>query len=202
MGLPSGSAGQISLGGHYSLWRNFLVRWFEWMRSEASEIAIRTEAHTNSMVMQLLSDGMLDIGVTFHPEQRRGLIVEKLFEEELILVSTQPSSAVRPLEQGYLLVDWGPEFQKFHSSQFDEIPLPGLQTNLGAFGVELILGQGGSGYFPEPVLRPFLQNGRLHCVEDAPRFKTPIYVIYQDMPVTEPLRIALHGLRETAAPAS
>jgi DNA-binding transcriptional LysR family regulator len=156
--LPTGFAGQIRIGGHYSLWRHFLTRWFEWMRLHASEIALRTEAHANRTIMQLLSDGMLDIGVTFNPEQRSGLTVERLFEEELVLVSTQPNSTA-PSEPGYLLVDWGLEFQKFHSTQFDQLPIPGLQTNLGAFAVEQILGQGGSGYFPEPVLQPYLRSG-------------------------------------------
>lgn len=195
--LPSGFTGQVRLGGHYSLWRHFLTRWSDWMRRNAGTIALRTEAHANSTVMQLLSDGLLDIGVIFNPEQRPGFAVERLFEEELVLVSTQQESA-GPSEPGYLLVDWGPEFQKFHSTQFAELPIPGLQTNLGAFAVEQILGHGGSGYFPEPVVQPFLRDGRLHRVQGAPRFATPIYAIYQDGPLTEPLRIALDGLRETA----
>jgi DNA-binding transcriptional LysR family regulator len=197
IGLPSGFSGQIRIGGHYSLWRHFLTRWFEWMRRQASDIAIRTEAHTDTTIMQLLTDGMLDIGVTFNPEQRPGFTVERLFEEELMLVSTQPNSKA-PSEPGYLLVDWGPEFQKFHSMQFDEMPLPGLQSNLGAFAVEQILGHGGSGYFPEPVLLPFLSSGQLHSVENAPRFRTPIYAVYADALDSKPLRIALKGLRETA----
>ncbi len=195
--LPSGFAGQIRIGGHYSLWRHFLTRWYDWMRCHASEIALRTEAHTNRAIMQLLSDGMLDIGVTFNPEHRPGLTVERLFDEELVLVSTQPNSTA-PSEPGYLLVDWGPEFQNFHSEQFDQLPMPGLQTNLGAFAVEQILGQGGSGYFPEPVLKPYFRSGQLHRVQGAPRFKTPIYVVYKDGSLSESLRTALNGLRETA----
>jgi DNA-binding transcriptional LysR family regulator len=38
--------------------------------------------------MELLGDGMLDIGVLFDPEQRSGFVVERLFEEPLVLVST------------------------------------------------------------------------------------------------------------------
>jgi DNA-binding transcriptional LysR family regulator len=192
---PSGFAGQIRIAGHYSLWRHFLMRWFEWMRREAGDIAVCTEAHTNSAMMQLLSDGMLDIGVMFTPEQRPGLVVERLFAEDLILVSTQPNSKA-PAEPGYLFVDWGPEFQKFHFAQFEDVLLPGLQTNLGAFAVEQILGPGGSGYFPEPVVQPFLRSGQLHCVEGAPRFKTPIYAVYEEVPLTEPVGTALRGLRE------
>ena len=195
--LPEGFAGQVRLGGHYSLWRHYLVRWLDWMRNQASRMAIRAEAHATATIMQLLGDGMLDIGVVFNPEQRPGLAVERLFEEELILVSTQPESTA-PLEEGYVLVDWGPQFHQFHAVQFPELPLPGLQTNLGAFAVEQILVGGGSGYFPEPVLRPFLQSGQLHRVEGAPSFPTPIYAVYRDGPSTEPLGLALEGLREAA----
>jgi len=195
--LPGGFAGQVRLGGHYSLWRHFLIRWFDWMRSRPDPIAMRTEAHANSTIIQLLGDGMLDIGVIFDPEQRHGFVVERLFEEELVLVSTLRDSAA-PLEAGYILVDWGPEFQKFHAMQFAELPLPGLQTNLGAFAVEQVIVHGGSGYFPAPVVEPFLQSGQLYRVEAAPSFATPIYAVYRDGPLSDPLRITLEGLRQTA----
>jgi DNA-binding transcriptional LysR family regulator len=195
--LPSGFTGQIRLGGHYSLWRHFLTRWLERMRSHAGGIAIRTEAHANKTIMELLSEGMLDIGVMFNPEQRSGFVVEPLFEEPLILVSTRADSTA-PQEPGYMLVDWGPEFQRFHSTTFAGLPPPGLQTNLGAFAVEHILAQGGSAYFPEPVVRPFLDSGQLHRVHGAPRFPTPIFAVYQGDLVAEPVQIALDALRVTA----
>jgi DNA-binding transcriptional LysR family regulator len=196
--LPRGVLGQVRLGGPYSLWRHFLTRWFAWMRKEAAAIALRTEAHANATIMQHLSDGMLDLGVMFDPEQRTGFAVERLFEEALVLVSTRPDSTA-PQEPGYMLVDWGPEFQRFHSAQFAELPLPALQTNLGALAVDQILSHGGSGYFPEPVVQPFLERGMLFRVPGAPQFPTPIFAVYRDGPLPEPLRIALEGLRQVAS---
>ena len=195
--LPSGFTGQVRLGGHYSLWRHFLLRWYHWMCDRASTTALRTEAHANATLTQLLGDGMLDIGVMFDPEQRSGFTVEPLFAEPLVLVSTVPR-AEASFDDNYIFVDWGPHFQKFHTTEFSNYPLPARQTNLGAYAVEHVLAKGGSGYFPEPVVEPFLQAGRLHRVQGAPRFATPIYAVYHDGQTNEAVRTALDGLRETA----
>lgn len=195
--LPNGVTGLTRIGGHYSLWRHFLVRWLAWMRKNSRNVAVRTEAHESNTIVQLLSDGMLDIGVVFDPEQRSGFSVERLFEEPLVLVSTA-AHCDGPMDDSYVFVDWGPEFRKFHAEQFSELSLPRMQTNLGAFAIEQILATGGSGYFPEPVVKPFLRSGRLHRVKGVPRFGTPIYAIYQEGELTPALRIALDGLRLTA----
>ena len=195
--LPSGFIGQVRVGGHYSLWRHVLSRWFHWMRKQARTVALRTEAHESRMLMHLLSDGMLDIGILFDPEHRSGFVVERLFEESLVLVSSTPHSTA-PFDPDYIFVDWGPEFHKFHMARFAELALPGFQTNLGAFAAEQILEDRGSGYFPEPVVRHHLRTGRLHRVRGAPRFATPIYAVYRDGKMDEARRIALDGLRAVA----
>jgi DNA-binding transcriptional LysR family regulator len=196
--LPDGFAGQVRLGGHYSLWRHFLLRWQGWMRVHGPAIALRTEAHGTEALMLQLRDGMLDVGVLFDPQQLSGFVVERIFQEELVLVATARDSS-GPGDPGYLYVDWGPEFQKFHIEHFPKVGPPGLQTDLGAFAVEQILEAGGAGYFPEPVIASLLSAGRLHPVQGAPRFVTPIYAVYREVNAGESLRIALDGLRAVAA---
>jgi DNA-binding transcriptional LysR family regulator len=196
--LPDGLAGQVRLGGHYSLWRHFLLRWQGWMRRHGPAIALRTEAHGTEALMLRLHDGMLDVGVLFDPQQLSGFVIERVFEEELVLVATA-RDASGPSDPGYLFVDWGPEFQKFHIERFPNVGLPGLQTDLGACAVEHILEAGGAGYFPAPVVAPLLSAGRLHAVQGAPRFVTPIYAVYRELHAGEALRIALDGLRAIAA---
>jgi LysR family transcriptional regulator, flagellar master operon regulator len=195
---PSGFDGQIRLGGHYSLWRNFLLRWFNWIRARGGAYALRTEAHDSETLMRLLGDGMLDVGVLFEPQQLAGFVVEQLFAESLLLVAASPGS-LGVADPGYLFVDWGPEFQKFHVLNFPDIAMPGLQTSLGAFAVEHILAQGGAGFFPEPVVQQYLSTRRLHVVKGAPRYDTPIYAVYREGEQGQALRIALEGLRAVAS---
>lgn len=192
--LPKGFTGQVRLGGHYSLWRHFLSRWLNWMRRNRPGIALRTEAHGSRTAMELVSDGMLDVSVLFDPQQRPGFVVERLFEEPLVLVSTARDSPA-PYDEGYVFVDWGPEFQKFHIQAFPNLALSGFQTDLGAFAVEHVLESGGSGFFPEPVVRPYLQAGRLHSVKRAPSYITPIFAVYREGNLTSGVQTALEGLR-------
>lgn len=197
LALPPGCEGRVRLGGHYSLWRNFLLRWVVWMRSKAPALAVHADAHSDEVLMRLLSDGMLDIGVLFAPHQIGDCVVERLFAESLVLVSTDEDSpgAAGP---GYLFIDWGPEFRRFHITNFSETALPGLQSNLGAFAVEFLLVDGGSAYFPMPVVESHIREGRLHLVKNAPRFETPIYAVYRKHRSDDAVQIALQGLRALA----
>ncbi len=196
--LPEGFEDQIRLGGHYSLWRNYLVRWLGWMRENAPTHALRAEAHGSEMLLRLLGDGMLDVGVMFDPQHMNGFTIEPLFTETLVLVSTRPDTG-GPADPDYVFVDWGPGFQKFHLAEYPDISLSGRQTNLGAFAVDSVLALGGSGYFPEPVVAGPVAEERLFRVESAAPFDTPIYAVFPDTAPPKGLELALQGLRTMAA---
>ena len=48
------------------------------------------------------------------------------------------------------------------------------------FGLTYIQHNGGAGYFPERIAAPYLQDGRLHLVTDAPRFRHSVYMVYDN----------------------
>ena len=56
------------------------------------KFSIRAESALEPEIMQGLVEGRIDIGVMYTPQSRPGLKVEQLFEEQLILVSTDPNS--------------------------------------------------------------------------------------------------------------
>jgi DNA-binding transcriptional LysR family regulator len=171
------------------------------MSKHAPKVALRTEAHASDTIIQYLSNDLLDIGVLFNPEQRSGFKIEHLFDEPLVLVATSKASA-GPEDKNYLFVDWGPGFHSFHTTHFPHVDLPGRQTTLGAFGIEQILVEGGSGYFPEPVVRPFLREAKLHRVKGAPRYATPLFAVYRDGEREKGINTALVGLRQIATQES
>ncbi len=75
----------------------------------------------------------------------------------------------------------------------------GLSSSLGPLGLEYLLAVGGAGYFRQNVVRPHIQEGRLHRVAGAPEFLYPAYAVYAadaDMTVLAP---ALAGLRQAAS---
>ena len=75
--------------------------------------------------MQGLIEGRIDIGVMYTPQSRPGLKLEQLFEEKLVMVSTDPKGKPEP-QPGYVYVDWGPEFYARHSACFPNFGGPPL----------------------------------------------------------------------------
>jgi DNA-binding transcriptional LysR family regulator len=101
---------------------------------------------------------------------------------------------------GYVYVDWGPEFAAHHNRAFPDLANPAIYVGLGPLGLQLVLKDGGSGYFRLHAVAPYLRARRLALVRGAPEFLYPAYAVYSENPddpsVVEP---ALAGLRSVAA---
>src|SRR6195952_1937210 len=174
IGIPKGFSGTLVVGGRIGLWEEYLLRWLPLMQAEQPDISIRAESALEPELMQGLVEGRIDIGVMYTPQSRPGLKVEQLFEEQLILVSTDPKSAPEP-QAGYVYVDWGPEFYARHSACFPNFSGPSLKANIGWLGPQHLLGNGGAGYFPRRIVLPHLKAQRLSLIGGAPEFSMPAY---------------------------
>src|SRR5215475_11129090 len=177
IGIPRGFSGTLVVGGRIGLWEEFLLRWLPLMQEADPKISIRAESALETELMQGLVEGRIDIGVMYTPQSRPGLKVELLFEEQLVLVSTNPKAAPEP-QDGYVYVDWGPEFYARHSAVFPSFAGPALTANIGWLGLQHVLENGGSGYFAHRIVEPLLRARRLHLVAGAPEFLMPAYVIH------------------------
>ncbi len=197
--LPESFSHAIGLGSQVSLWDSLILEWIPWMRENANDVAIHVEADYSPSLMRQLADGLLDIGVMYNPRQTPGLVVEDLLVESLMLVSTQPREVVDGWREDYVFVDWGREYRRRHGEAFPEMETPAVSVGLGSLGLEYILGNGGSGYFPVRVVRPHVDAGRLFPVAGAPRIQRPAYVVYPEYSRNqETLDLALDGLRQIA----
>src|SRR5512134_1666092 len=177
VGIPMGYRAVLAVGGRIGLWENLLLRWLLLMQETAPDVSLRAEIGFEEDLMQRLIEGRIDIGVMYTPQSRPGLKVEFLFEERLVFVSTSPTSEPKP-GKGYVYIDWGPEFYAKHSISFPDFLSPHLWVNIGWLGLQHILENGGSGYFPLRLVRSHLESGRLHLLRDAPAFRHPAYVVY------------------------
>ena len=177
VGIPKGFSATLVVGGRIGLWEEYLLRWLPLMTQAHPDVSIRAESALEPELMQGLVEGRIDIGVMYTPQSRPGLKVEQLFEEQLILVSTDPKSAPEP-GQGYVYVDWGAEFYARHSTLFPNFAGPALTVNIGWLGLQHLLENGGSGFFARRIVEPLLKARRLHAVAGAPSFAMPAYVAY------------------------
>jgi len=199
LALPPGFRSVITVGGQFSLWDRLLLRWLPWMREATPDIALRVEVGLSDGLMRQLTEGLLDIGVMYSPQARPGLVIEKLLEERLVLISTR-SDGMGVRDAHYVFVDWGPEFRIAHTQAFPDLSTPAIAVGLGALGLQHILANGGAGYFPMRLVRPLLEQGQICRVMDAPEFRRPAFMAYAASDnQSDALRTAIRGLRYVAA---
>ncbi len=198
--LPPNFQAAFSLAAQVSLWERLILDWIPWMRGQAPDVALRIEADYSPSQMQQLRDGLLDIGVMYQPRQTPGLIIEKLLEEQLVLVSTRRREVSFSWVADYVYVDWGDVYRFEHANAFPETGTAAVSVGLGALGLQYILNNGGSGYFPLRVVRPLIVAGDLFQLADTPEIVRPAYVVYQANPKNPAIQaLALRGLHRIAA---
>ncbi|MFQ3456874.1 LysR family transcriptional regulator [Bradyrhizobium sp. UFLA01-814] len=198
VGIPKGFSATLVVGGRIGLWEEYLLRWLPLMTRAHPDISIRAESALEPELMQGLVEGRIDIGVMYTPQSRPGLKVEQLFEEQLILVSTDPKGAPEP-GPGYVYVDWGPEFYARHATLFPNFAGPALTVNIGWLGLQHLLENGGSGFFARRIVEPLLKARRLHAVAGAPGFAMPAYVAYPADSQDDHLARAVEAMHRLAA---
>ena len=196
VGLPSRYRATVRIGGRIALWEGFLPNWVGWMRRSAPDVSIRSEIGFEEDLMRRLVEGTLDIGVMYTPSHAPGLIVEHLFDETLVMVSTDPNT--RWPGDDYVYVEWGPGFYARHQENYPDLARPPQVVNIGWLGVQLILANGGSCFLPIRMARSLIHDGQLHLVASAPEFPHPANMVFPREADSEVLQQAIEGLRELA----
>lgn len=167
----------LRIGAQQSLWDGFLVGWLGWMRTHAPSVVLRAEIGGPTALIQGLVDGAFDVCVLYRPQHRPGFVAERIFEEEIVLVTTNPEID-NPFDENYVLTYWGPDFQAYHSLHFPSVNMPNLILDLGPLSLEHLLAEGGAAYFPKRFIDGYVNEGRLFVRSDAPVFNYPAYVVW------------------------
>jgi DNA-binding transcriptional LysR family regulator len=199
-GIAQGFRAVLTVGGRFALWVELLMKWLPHMRNLAPDVSLRAEIDVEAGLMARLVDRSMDIGVMYTPESRPGLTVEFLLEEQLVMVSSKSESS--DSSEGYVYVDWGPEFHVKYSMSFPEFGTPALVVGIAWLGLQHILNDGGFGYFPMRLVGPYLATGQLFQVEHAPTFALPAYMVYPTDGDSDLLGTALGAMRRVANEAS
>ncbi len=188
----------VSIGGETSLWDQLLLEWLSWMKNNEPEIAIRAHRGTPALLIDQVSNGTLDIAVTYTPQQRPNLVVEKLFESELILVANEKLAA-QISAKDYVYVNWGAEFDAFHHATHQELSTPHLYVDSSFIGLQYVLENAGAGYFPERIVRGPLGTGELQQISGT-GFNLNAFVVYAKNTENDALNAAVAALKYLGSP--
>ena len=196
IGLPRRYRATIRMGGRIALWEGFLPQWVGRMRAAAPDIAIRSEIGFEEDLMRHLIEGTLDIGLMYSPTHSAGLIVEHLFDETLVLVSTRPDE--RGPGDDYIYIEWGPGFYAQHAQSYPDLERPQQMANIGWLGIQLLLANGGSCFLPARIASAFIDAGRLHHFAHSPEYIHPAHMVYPRKSDNPVIAQALSLLRNLA----
>ncbi|PQA89744.1 LysR family transcriptional regulator [Hyphococcus luteus] len=175
--LGEGFPDTVEIGARIGLWDGFLDQWLSDVRRSSPDISFRTMIGFEEDLMPALVESRIDIGVMYTPQYRPGLEVDQLFEERLIMVTTNPDSRDEP-DADHVLVDWGPEFYARFRAAFPSFAGSAVSVSVGWLGLRHLNLYGGSGYFPLRLIKSRIDRHELFAVPNAPQFKLPAYVVY------------------------
>ncbi len=194
VGLSDQHRDHLAVGAPMSLWDGFLLKWVSWMRANIPDIAVSASEALSAVLTQRLIEGTLDLAVMYRPTQPPGHVIEHLFDEEFVLVTSTPARGA----SDYVFVDWGFDFQQDHAAAFPELANPGLNLDLGSISLDYLLANEASAYFPTRIVKHHLARGRLRRPKRARRFVYPVYMVYPEARDEEAYEPIIAGLRREA----
>lgn len=174
--LPERFERSLSFGGQYFLWDMMLLDWLAEARATIPDLAIRATAGSWARLNRDLREGLLDMIVVHEPVFRRTIGAEPFFNDELVLVTGGDPAKWR---DNFVRIEWGQSLGLEIASRLGIDPQAGLVLDLGARSAIWLERQKMAGYMPEKVAAPFLEDGRLTLVDDAPRFDFPAYICWR-----------------------
>jgi len=196
LGLPGRYRATLRVGARIALWDGLLPRWVGWLRRTEPDVAVQSEIGFEEDLMRRMQQGTLDIALMYTPTHAPELVVEHLFDETLVMVSTNPGT--RLPGDDYIYVDWGPGFYAWQQENWPDLGRTSRTANIGWLAVQLMLANGGACFLPQRMAEPLLVTGRLFRVATAPELTHPAYMLFPRRIDDDILPCALEGLRRLA----
>ncbi len=195
----------ICVGARPGLWGPIIMKWLPWAKLEFPHIALKADFGTADDLTRKLEEGIIDIAILLSAPTMPGIKVEQLYMEHFYLV-TDPDSARalesdsdisyrEIMEKNYIDVDWGGEFKISRKHYFPGSFVPSLSVSVGIYGVSYIVENGGFGYFPNSMIREYVNSYDLVIVGDAPVIQQPVYLACCKDNQGEHLQALLDGFR-------
>jgi len=189
---PGAFSREPAAGRRIALWEG-TPRWVGLMRATAPTLDWLRIGSRGPHAAHV--EGTLDLRSCTPRSTPPGLHVERLFDETLVLVSTD--AAQRDPDDRYVYVDWGPAFDLQHAASYPDLERTALTANIGWLAVQLVVANGGSCFLPSAWPRPRWPRAGCSWCRTAPA-TAPAYLVHpldSDSPVLER---AVAALREMA----
>lgn len=197
--LAPGFEGILSLGADPALWDDLLYEWVCKSRRARPDVAIRCESGDAEQLVQRLFQGWLDVCIVYTAQSRSGFTVEPLFDDPLVLVSTEDRDLKVYWDPEFIEIDWDEGYR----SQVEQLwgavdETPHISVISQSLGLRFVTEFGGSTWIPKRVFDRGKFPRTLYRVHDAPVLERTAYMIYSSDALTERLpQMSAERLRES-----
>ena len=198
--IPEGYTQTITIGAQYSLWPRMGFRWIDDLQQRLPDLSVRAEVGMPDRLTRFLIEGVIQAGLTYTPQLRPGLEVDKIMEDDLVLVASWPDPEPE-VDGKYVFIDWGPEFTHAHAIGMPHLANSGLTMALGSLAMDYIVNRRAAAYLPARTAQRHLDAGRLHLVPQAPSFPYPVHVVWREDLDPDIARIAKQSILHVAEAA-
>lgn len=197
VGLPEHLDSAVEIGAQHSLWDGYLIAALGELRAAYPGHAFKASMGYPETLIRDISNGVLDLAVMYRPVAQSGLLIERLFDDEFVLVTSDPDRAADPFGDRYIFVDWGPEFRADHALNFPALETPAVQFGVGTLGLQYLRVHPASGYFPARLIDR--NDPDLRIVENAPRFSYAAYSVHPESEEDAEIASMVRLLKASAA---
>jgi DNA-binding transcriptional LysR family regulator len=174
--LPKGFQGVCNVGFDFDLWPGVGERFLDYLQEHCPGVAVAVWPGEQRQLDRWLNIGLIDLAFCYMPPAGEHFSSRMLFDDELLMVSTTQSTTAE-LDSSYVYVDHGEEFRRQHAAAFPGDTTWAITIASADWAVNHFVRRGGSGYLPRRHVARMLENGALHEVGDAPRFRRRIYLV-------------------------
>lgn len=177
--LPAGYTGMFSFACEFDLWSPAGRAWLYAARAAHPGLACEGRPGRRAEIVAWLGTRITDAAMTLEPVSAPGLELRALPGEAIVCVARRPRD-VRTPDPDYVFVDLGTDFRRQHAQAFPHAKTTRITFSTSAWALDHLLAHGGAAYLPQPLVAPYLADGRLHPVEDAPVFHRRLFLVWHE----------------------
>jgi len=174
--LPETNDSILNIGCHFDLWDHVAQNWLDDIRLHHPTVALSVWGGEQTDMDRWITSGLVDACLCFAPKVQENALVQTLFDEKLILVSSEPCDESYP-HPPYLYTDLGDSFRRQHAEAYPQAMAPSLTFGTARFAIDHLVKQGGAGYVPASMVKESLRLLELFLVEGAPVFTRRVYLV-------------------------
>ena len=177
--LPQGTSDIINLGCAIALWDIGGSHLFDAMHNHEKGFALSVQQSNESLLLQDLTDGVIDIAMVSEPIVRKSQSSIRLADLDLVLYSDRENTPIR-FDKQYIYVDYGADFRRQHDEYYYDAGAAKIGFNTPQMALSYILAYGGSAYLPRALVKQSDTSGQLFEIKDAPIFTMERHLILKE----------------------